>query len=90
MSLRRAYHARLISQKYTQQGIVDFEMSIVIDEPQFTELVHEVAHARPGRADHLRECFLTDLRENWFGSAFLSKFANSSNNRAWAEIYFPN
>ena len=40
-------------------------MSIVINEPQFTKLVHKVAHARPGRADHLGERFLTDLCENW-------------------------
>ena len=48
-------------------------MSIVVNEPQPTKLVHEVAHARPGRADHLGECFLTDLRENGLRSAFLSK-----------------
>jgi hypothetical protein len=57
-------------------------MSIVVNEPQFTELVHEMADARPGRADHLGECFLIDLRENWFRSAFIPKLANSSNSRA--------
>jgi len=45
MSLRRVHCASLIGQKHTQQRIVDFEMSVVINEPQFTELIHEVAHA---------------------------------------------
>ena len=72
-SLRQVHCAWLIGQKHTQQRIMDFEMSVVVNETQFTELVHEVAHARPGRADHLSECFLTDLRENWLRSAFLSK-----------------
>ena len=52
---------------------MDFQMSVVIDETQLTELVHEVAHARPGCADHLGECLLTDLRKNGLRSAFLSK-----------------
>ena len=51
-------------------------MSIVINEPQLTELVHEMADARPGRADHLGERFLTDLRKNWFRSAFLSEIGH--------------
>ena len=52
---------------------MDFEMPVVINETQFAELVHEVADTRAGRADHLGECFLTDLCENWLGSALLSK-----------------
>jgi hypothetical protein len=31
----------IVVQDYTQQGIVDLQVAIVIDEPQFTELVHE-------------------------------------------------
>ena len=75
-SLRRVYRAWLIRQNYTQQRAMDFEMSVVINETQFAELVHEVAHARPGRADHLSECFLTDLCENWLRSAFFSKIGH--------------
>src|SRR6478672_10920226 len=71
--LRRVHCAWLIGQKHTQQAAMDFEMSVVINETQFAELVHEVADTRAGRADHLGECFLTDLCENWLGSALLSK-----------------
>src|ERR1043166_3737358 len=61
MLLWRAHSAWLIGQKHTHQGIMHFQATVVIDETQLTELVHEVAHARPGRADHLSECLLTDL-----------------------------
>jgi hypothetical protein len=45
MSVWRVHCARLVGEKHTQQGAMDFEMSIVVNEPQFTKLVHEVAHA---------------------------------------------
>jgi hypothetical protein len=48
-------------------------MSVVVNETQLAKFVHEVTHARPSRANHLSERFLTDLRENWLRSAFLSK-----------------
>ena len=51
-------------------------MSVVFDETQLAELVHEVAHVRPGCADHLSECLLTDLRENGLRSALLSKIGH--------------
>jgi len=42
MSVWRVHCARLVGEKHTQQGAMDFEMSIVVNEPQFTKLVHEV------------------------------------------------
>src|SRR4029079_5119512 len=59
--VRRVHRARLIGQKHTQQRVMDFDMPIITNEAERTKLVHEVAHARPGRADHLRECLLPDL-----------------------------
>ena len=51
----------LVVQNHVQQGIVDFQFAVVFDKTQFAEFVHEKAHARSGRADHLRQCFLTEL-----------------------------
>ena len=65
MSLRQVHCAGLVGQQNTQQRSMDFEMPVVINEAQFAELVHEVTHARPSRADHLSEHFLTYLGENW-------------------------
>jgi len=45
MSLRRAYCAWLIGQKYTYQRCMDLKMAIVINEPQLTKLIHEMAHS---------------------------------------------
>ena len=39
---------------------MDLKFTIVFDESQFAEPVHEKAHARSGRADHLRQGFLTE------------------------------
>ena len=44
-SARRVYRTWLIRQKYTQQRAMNFEMSVVVNETQFTELVHEVTNA---------------------------------------------
>src|SRR5471032_1729788 len=45
-----------------QQRIVNFQVSIVFDEPQFAEFVHEKADASPGGADHRCERLLADFR----------------------------
>jgi hypothetical protein len=36
------------------KGTVYFQSTVVFDEPQFTELVHEKAHAGARRADNFR------------------------------------
>ena len=41
----------LVVQNHIQQGIMDLRLSVVFDEAQSAELVHEIADARPGRAD---------------------------------------
>src|SRR5260370_910484 len=63
----------LVVQNHVQQGIMDFQFSVVFDEAQFAELVHEKAHARSGRADHLRQCFLTKLSHDRLRPAFLAE-----------------
>src|SRR5947209_645513 len=52
---------------------MDFQFSVVFDETQFAEFVHEKAHARSGRADHLRQRFLTELSHDRLRPAFLAE-----------------
>jgi hypothetical protein len=48
-------------------------MSVVVNETQLAEFVHEVTHARPSRADHLSERLLTYVGENLLLLTFISK-----------------
>src|SRR5947209_16830891 len=52
---------------------MDFDFSVVFDKAQFAEFVHEKAHARSGRADHLRKRFLTELSHDRLRPAFLAE-----------------
>src|SRR5216683_2379753 len=63
----------LVIQNHVQQGIMDFQFSVVFDETQFAEFVHEKAHARSGRADHLRQRFLTERSHDRLRPAFLAE-----------------
>jgi hypothetical protein len=63
----------LVVQNHVQQGITDFQFSVVVDKAQLTELVHEKAYSRSGRADHLRHCFLTDLSHDRLRLALLAE-----------------
>jgi hypothetical protein len=56
---------RLLVQNHVQQGTVDFNLAVVINKTQFSKSVHEKAHARSRRADHLRQCLLADFRYDW-------------------------
>src|SRR5712672_3913793 len=63
----------LVEQNNVQQGIMNLDFSVVFDEAQFAEFVHEKAHARSGRADHLRQRFLTELSHDRLRLAFLAE-----------------
>jgi hypothetical protein len=52
---------------------MDLELSVIFDETQFAEFVHEKAHARSGRADHLRQRFLTEFSHDRLRLAFLAE-----------------
>jgi hypothetical protein len=72
--LRRRFYSRsfrqpgtpgarpLVVQNDAEESRVDLEATVVFDEPQFPELVHEKVHARSCRPDHVRQCFLRDPR----------------------------
>jgi hypothetical protein len=62
---------RIVVQNDTQQGIVNHDLAVVIDQTQFTEFVHELAYARSGRADDSRERLLADLANDRFRHASL-------------------
>jgi hypothetical protein len=63
----------LVVQNHVQQGIMDFQFSVVFDKAQFAEFVHEKAHPRSGRADHLRQRFLTEVSHDRLRPAFFAE-----------------
>jgi hypothetical protein len=63
----------LLVQNHVQQGFMDFDFAIVLDKTQFTEFVDEKAYARSGRANHLRQRFLTVLPHDRLRPAFLAE-----------------
>src|SRR6476660_10236528 len=67
------FYLGLVEQYHVQQGIMDLDFSVVFDKTQFAESVHEKAHARSGRADHLRQRFLTKVSHDRLWPAFLAK-----------------
>ena len=56
-----------------QQRTVDLDAAVVVNEAEFSKLVHEKAHARPGRSDHLRKRLLADFRDHRLRFVFLTK-----------------
>jgi hypothetical protein len=72
-SLRSSVDMRGFMQNDIQQYGVDFDVAIVIDQAQFSELVHKKIHAGARRANHLSERLLADLRNDRLGPALLAK-----------------
>ena len=64
---------RLVVQHDIQQRTMNFDMAVVIDETELSKSVHEEANARSGRADHLRQRFLADFRDDRLCFPFLAK-----------------
>jgi len=50
---------------------MDVNFAIVFDESHSAKLVHEMADALAGRADHLRQCLLVDPGNDLLLSCFL-------------------
>jgi hypothetical protein len=55
---------------------MDFQVSIVVDEPQFAKFVHESTHTRPCGADHLRKRLLADFRYDRLWPPLLAKIGH--------------
>ena len=64
---------RLLVQNDIQQRTVNLDAAVVVNEAQFSKLVHEKTNAGPGRADHVRERFLADFRDQWLRFVILAK-----------------
>jgi hypothetical protein len=46
------------------------QFTVILDETQFAESVHEEIHARAGGADHFREGRLIDVGDYYLGPVF--------------------
>ena len=64
---------RLVVQDHVQQRVTDFQFSIVFNIAQLAKLVHEKAHARSGRANHLREGLLAKLPDDRLSRGFFAE-----------------
>src|SRR3984893_5057573 len=56
-----------------QQGTMDTDADVVVNEAQFSKFVHEETHTGPGRSDHLRKRLLADFRDHRLRFLFLAK-----------------
>ena len=65
---------QLIEQNHIEQRLVYLDTAVVIDKTELAKAVHEEADTRPGGADHLRECFLRDGRNEGFRFSWLAEF----------------
>src|ERR1700722_8239008 len=72
-SSRVSVYLGLVVQHCMQQRIVDFDFSVIADEAEFAELVHEEADAGTGGPDHLRKGCLADIRDDRLRTTFFSE-----------------
>jgi hypothetical protein len=52
---------------------VNLYFPVAADEALFAKFVHKEADARPGRADHFRQCFLTEDNRGRFGAPLFAE-----------------
>src|SRR6267143_2148057 len=60
----RHVKVKLVVEDYTQEGIVDVDLAVVLDKAQFPEFVHEKIDAGPRCANHLRQHLLRNFGEH--------------------------
>ena len=66
----------LIVQDDIDQRLVDADAAVVLDEAELAKAIHEEADAGAGGADHLRQSFLGDGRNEGFRLTRLAKFGH--------------
>src|SRR5580765_173071 len=67
------YAAGLPVQEDIQEGTMNVQAAVVLDEAELPELVHEATDPGPSGADHLRQDLLADLRNHGLGFPFLAE-----------------
>jgi hypothetical protein len=60
-------------QNHVQQGTVDLNSAVVINQTQSAEFVHEKIDACSRRTDHLRQCLLADFFQQRFWLTFFAE-----------------
>jgi hypothetical protein len=68
--------AELVVKDDVEQGFVDADAALVLDEAELAKAVHEEADAGAGGADHFGEGFLGDGGDKGFGLAGLAEFGH--------------
>jgi len=66
----------LIVQNDIDQRLMDPDAAVVFDEAEFAKAIHEEADAGSGGADHLRQSFLRDGRNQGFRFTRSAKFGH--------------
>src|SRR4026207_774919 len=66
---------RVIVQNYIQERVMDLQVSVVIDETQLAEFVHEEAHTRAS-GDHLGKSGLADFCLNRLWPSFFPEICH--------------
>ena len=69
-------------QKYAEEAAVHRQRAsaVVVDKAKLLELIHEMAHARTRRADHLGQILLIYAGKDRFGSTVLAKMSQEQEN----------
>ena len=57
-----------------EQRLVDPDAAVVFDKAELAKSIHEEADAGPGGANHFRQRFLRDLRNQCFRLTGLAEF----------------
>jgi hypothetical protein len=69
-----------VVQKNAQQRAMDLDLAVIFDESKLPEFVHEVAHPRTRRPNHLRKRLLADLSRDRLRPAFLAEIRQQKKN----------
>src|SRR2546427_6120612 len=80
--MERGRLAQIISvvEEHSEEGVVNAQAIFVVNETQLLELVHERTNSRAAGPDHLRQGFLTDLRDHMLRFAVLAKVGKHQEN----------
>jgi len=77
---RRPLRIDSIVQNHVEQRLMNLNAAVVCNKAELAKAVHEKADAGPGCADHLRQGFLRDLRNQCFWFTWLAKLRQQQKN----------